>query len=306
MRVANLNGRAVIVVEDGAVDIAEASGLRFGPDPMAVLADWPEFAAWAGTVTSTGELPDAKPFGESELGAPVPHPAQVFALLTNYPAAAALPGMSVPKDLIVLTKFASSLTGPFAEISLHGPMIDYETSVVLVIGKGGLGIAAEDAWDHVAGIAIGQDLSDRTTMLLTPAPQQFSLAKSFPGAGPFGPYIVTPDEFADRDAIAFHATLEGPGINGVVTVQEASTAELIFGVPEIIARLSRTVKLLPGDLIFTGTPGGIGLARGMLLRPGLTLTSTLDGAGSTRNTFTSDLDPFPAPPPPPPGPPPTL
>jgi 2-keto-4-pentenoate hydratase/2-oxohepta-3-ene-1,7-dioic acid hydratase in catechol pathway len=256
-------------------------------------------------------------YAAADLGAPVPDPAQVFALMVNHPDATTLPGMGWPDDLIVVTKFPSSVVGPFAAVDLHGPMVDYETNVVVIIGPGGRGIPASDAWDAIAGVAVGQDLSDRAMMLHTPAPQQFSLAKSGAGFAPFGPAIVTIDELPDRDAITFSATVTGPsveglgvggsGAGGVLEVQRATTGELIFGIPEIIERLSRTVTLLPGDLVFTGTPGGIGLARGLLLRPGLTLTSTLhsatSGDASITTTFTSTLEPFPAPPPPP-GPPP--
>ncbi|MDL5351229.1 fumarylacetoacetate hydrolase family protein [Microbacterium sp. zg-YB36] len=171
-------------------------------------------------------------------------------------------------------------------------------------GRGGRrpwrsGHPADEAWDHVAGVCVGQDLSDRDRMLHASVPQQFSMAKSFAGAGPFGPYLVTPDEFDDPDDIPYSATLEGPGVDGVLTVQAASTGELVYGVPEVIARLSETVELLPGDLIFMGTPGGIGLARGQLLRPGVVLTSILDDVARMRTTFSSQLDPFPVPPPPP-------
>ncbi|MCR2783980.1 MULTISPECIES: fumarylacetoacetate hydrolase family protein [unclassified Microbacterium] len=295
MRVGNLGGRAVVIDGDRAVDVAVASDGRFGPDPMDVLAAWPDFASWAGSAT----LPAGEPFDETDLLAPVPRPAQVFTLMTNHPDGAALPGMSIPEELIVLTKFRSSLTGPFEDVSLGGPMVDYETAVVVAVGRGGRGIPADEAWDHVAGVCVGQDLSDRDRMLHASVPQQFSMAKSFAGAGPFGPYLVTPDEFDDPDDIPYSATLEGPGVDGVLTVQAASTGELVYGVPEVIARLSETVELLPGDLIFMGTPRGIGLARGQLLRPGVVLTSILDDVARMRTTFSSQLDPFPVPPPPP-------
>lgn len=283
MRLANIGGRAALVSEGRATDIAAASGGRFGPDPMSVFESWDEFVAWAGET----DLPTGETFAESELDIPVPRPAQAFALLVNYPEAASLPGMRIPEEPVAVAKFPSSLIAPFAEIELPSDSVDYETTLVLAIGRGGWRIPEAEAWDHIAGIAIGQDLSDREAMRTAPAPQQFGLAKSAPGFGPFGPYLVTPEEFEDRDTIGFRATLTAPGIEGETILQEGNSNDMVFAPPAIVSRLSQRVRLLPGDLVFTGTPGGIGLERGRLLRPGDVVTSTLDGIGSIRNAFRS-------------------
>ena len=121
-----------------------------------------------------------------------------------------------------------------------------------------------------------------------PAPQ-FSLGKSFPGFAPFGPAVVTLDEVADRDALGIRAVLEGPTADaqaqGAWTVQHGTTRDLIFSVPRIVADLSKVVTLRPGDLIFTGTPSGVGMGRGVYLAAGDVLTSEIDGLGSLRNEF---------------------
>ena len=279
MRIANVNGRASLVTEGGAVDIAVASDGNFGPDPMDVYERWSGVVAWAATAT----LPAGAPFEPADLEIPVPRPPQVLAIGVNYKDHAAEANIPAPDELIVFTKFRSSLAAPNAQVELPSDDVDYETEIVVVIGEGGHKIARADAWRHVAGIAVGQDYSERTVQRRPPVPQ-FSLGKSFPNFGPFGPYVVTPDEFADRDAILFRASLERPG-EETITLQEGNTDQLFFPIDETIHRLSQIVTLLPGDLIFTGTPAGVGLSRGILMRPGYRLTSTLDGVGSFTNEF---------------------
>jgi 2-keto-4-pentenoate hydratase/2-oxohepta-3-ene-1,7-dioic acid hydratase in catechol pathway len=139
-------------------------------------------------------------------------------------------------------------------------------------------VPAERAWGHVAGVSVGQDLSERTMQTSGPAPQ-YSLAKSFPGFGPIGPLLATPDEFDDADTIEL-----GCAINGE-QVQNGTTADMVFPVPEIIARLSRITPLLPGDVIFTGTPPGVGVGRvpQRFLSPGDELVTYMRGVGEMRH-----------------------
>jgi 2,4-diketo-3-deoxy-L-fuconate hydrolase len=283
MRIANLAGRAALVTDPGgtlAVYIATASDGRFGPDPMALYENWAAFTVWA----ASAPLDGATPFDDADLGIPVPRPRQVLAIGVNYKDHADEAGIPAPDELMVFTKFPSSLAAPNAVVELPSDDVDYETEIVVVIGEGGYRIPRDEAWAHVAGIAVGQDYSERTVQRRPPVPQ-FSMGKSFRNFGPFGPYVVTPDEFPDRESIRFSATLEGPGIDGTVTLQTGDTAQQFFGIAESIHRLSQIVTLLPGDIIFTGTPAGVGLSRGLLMRPGYRLTSTLDGFGSFTNEF---------------------
>jgi 2-keto-4-pentenoate hydratase/2-oxohepta-3-ene-1,7-dioic acid hydratase in catechol pathway len=260
--------------------VAEASGNRFGPDPQSLYENWEDFIAWA----EAADVSQVTDYSPRDLGVPVPRPPQVLAIGVNYKDHADEAGIPAPDDLVVFTKFLSSLGAPNTDVALPSEDVDYETEIVVVIGKRGHDIAKSDAWDHVAGIAIGQDYSERTVQRKGPV-AQFSLGKSFPNFGPFGPWITTPDEFPDRDSIKFHSTIEGEGVDGVETLQTGDTALQFFDVAESIHRLSKIVTLLPGDIIFTGTPANVGLSRGELLKPGQTLTSTLDGIGSMSNTF---------------------
>lgn len=280
MRLGNLAGRAVLIDGDTAVDVWEASDGGFGPDPGDVLKRWGAFRAWA----AQAETPAGVPFREEDLGIPVPSPRQVFAIGLNYRDHAAESGQPLPDHLVVFTKFASSLAAPFATVRLPADTVDYETELVVVIGVEASGIAPEEAWEHVAGVSIGQDLSERTMQLQPPTPQ-FSLAKSYAGFGPFGPAIVTVDELDDRDAIGIRSALTRAD-GSTQRLQDGNTRDLVFDVPGIVSGLSEVVTLYPGDLIFTGTPAGIGGPRGIFLRPGDTLVSEAVGVGTISNRFT--------------------
>ncbi|MTD57573.1 fumarylacetoacetate hydrolase family protein [Amycolatopsis pithecellobii] len=285
MRIANLSQRAVLITDSTtAVDIAEASAGRFGPSPRQVFEQWDAFTAWA----ETADLSGGKAFEPADLGAPVPDPQQVFAIGLNYRDHADEAQLAHPEHLVVFTKFASSLAGPNVTVELPSESVDYETELVVVIGRETHQADLETAAAAIAGYSVGQDYSDRGVQLRGPAPQ-FSLGKSFPHFGPFGPAVVTGDELDDPGKLRITAVLAGPsaGEAGTRTVQDGTTADLIFPVDRIISDLSQVVTLHPGDVIFTGTPAGVGQPRGLFLEPGDTLTSTIDGIGTMTNRFTS-------------------
>jgi 2-keto-4-pentenoate hydratase/2-oxohepta-3-ene-1,7-dioic acid hydratase in catechol pathway len=181
---------------------------------------------------------------------------------------------------MVFTKFPSCITGPVATVELPEGNVDWEIEVVAVVGRGGFRIPREEAWDSLAGVTLGQDLSERIAQLAPPSPQ-FSLGKSHPGFGPTGPVVVTTDELADKDDMSFESRI------GNEVIQHGRTSSLIFGIDVLVEHISATVPLLPGDLIFTGTPGGVGNRRTppRFLQPGETLVSRLDGVGEIRQQF---------------------
>lgn len=278
MKLANLNDRAHLVVGDSpptAVDVATASNGAFGPDLASIYADWAAFVEWA----SSADLGDGTPFANDELGAPSPNPKQVFAVGLNYAGHAAESGMALPEVPAVFTKFPASLGAPNADVVLSGPMVDWEVELVVVIGRTAAHVTAADAWDHIAGLCVGQDISDR--MVQFAAGAQFSLGKSFRSFGPTGPWLVTPDEFANPNDLGLGCSIDGE------TVQDDRTSDLIFDVPELIQRLSAIVDLWPGDLIFTGTPAGVGVTRqpARFLEAGQILESWIEGIGTIRNTI---------------------
>ena len=278
MRIGNLRGRAVLVTDRGAVDVAEASEGRFGPGPQALFDDWDGFVAWARRA-STDAAASAS-VDVLELGAPVPEPRQVFAIGLNYAEHAAEAGYPPDAMPVTFTKFPSCIVGPAAVVELPEGNVDWEIELVVVIGREAFHLDRENAWDHVAGLTIGQDLSERITQLQGSAPQ-FSLGKSFPGFGPTGPWLVTPDEFADRDDLAIACSLSGEGM------QSSRTSMMLYDVPELLVRLSAVCPLLPGDIIFSGTPAGIGNRRTpkRFIQPDDVLVSEIEGIGTLTTRF---------------------
>ena len=275
MRYANLAGRATLLTDGGAIDVARASDGRFPADPQAVFEHWAALREWAPAAPRDA----ARPFAEGDLGAPAPRPVQVFGIGLNYRDHAAESGMEPPGRPATFTKFPTCLTGPFATVALPSPMVDWEVELVVVIGARAHRVAAEAAWAHVAGLTVGQDLSERVVQWAGGG--QFSLGKSFPGFGPMGPWLVTPDALANPDDLELGCKL------GDEVLQRGRTSDMIFPVPQLIAELSGILPLLPGDVIFTGTPAGIGATRKppRFLQPGEVLHSWIEGIGSLRNTF---------------------
>jgi 2,4-diketo-3-deoxy-L-fuconate hydrolase len=272
MKIANANGRAVLVLEDEIADIAAASEGRFGPDPMALYEEWAGFVDFARSVSSgTG------PLVEADLRCPVPLPRQVFAIGLNYRSHAEESGMAIPEVPATFTKFPASLGGPFDDVDLVVETADWEVELVAVIGAGADRVPEAEAWDHVAGLTVGQDISDRHLQFAAGA--QFSLGKSRRGYGPMGPWVVTPEELPNPDDLALGCSIDGE------TVQDARSSDLIFGIPQLIAELSAVLPLLPGDILFTGTPSGVGFARqpARFLAEGQVIESWIEGIGTIRN-----------------------
>lgn len=278
MRVASLVNRAVLVVGHRTIDIATASQGRFGPDPQSLFDDWLAFDAWSrGFDPSNAE---SAPLDPSALGAPVPRPRQVFAIGINYAEHAAEAGYPPESLPVTFTKFPTCIVGPDHVVELPEGHVDWEVELVAVIGTEAFRVSRESAWDHIAGLTIGQDLSERLIQLEGKSPQ-FSLGKSFPGFGPTGPWLVTSDEVPNRDDLALSTTLSGQ------TVQSSRTSHLIYDIPELIARLSAICPLLPGDLIFTGTPAGVGnrMTPPRFIRPDDVLVSEIEGIGTLTTRF---------------------
>ena len=283
MRTANVGGRLSLIVNGTAVDVEKASNGEFSADPQAIYERWDEFRAWADRAT----LPNGDPFDEMELGSPAPSPGQLWAIGLNYREHAAESGFAVPpSEPPVFTKYNSCIVGPFADITLPpGGHTDWEVELVVVVGRHSYQVSVEDALAYLAGYAIGQDISERVLQFAA-TPPQFSLGKSFPGFGPIGPWLVTLDEFADPNDLELGCAIDGE------QVQIARTSKMIFSVPALISRLSATLPLLPGDVIFTGTPAGVGMGRTpqRWLTDGEVLVSHIEGIGDLRHRFVASRE----------------
>lgn len=272
-RLANINDRAALVDDINYYDIAEASDGALSSDPMDVIADVSGLHALGARL---GELQPSGSLDGVPLGPPIPRPRNSFAVGLNYQAHVAEAAMEAQEAPLVFAKFSSCIVGPDADIDLRCDAGDYEAEMVAVIGTGGRDISETDSWDHVAGVMVGQDISDRALQFAA-KPPHFDLGKSRDTYGPTGPYLVSTDLLVDRDALPIICDVNGE------RRQDGSTANLIFGVPELVAYISTIVTLAPGDLIFTGTPEGVGAAQLKFLAPGDVITTTIDGLGTLTN-----------------------
>ena len=254
------------VLEDATVKPLVATG---GDDVVGLIASEDTKPKFDGT---------AIPLSDVTLLAPLLHPPRIFGIGLNYREHAAESKMAVQAVPTVFMKLPSSICGPEADVVLpaNATQTDYEAELAVVIGKPGFRIKPEDWEQHVFGYTIVNDVSARDVQLAT---SQWTLGKSFPTFTPMGPVIVTREEIADPHALGIRLTLSGE------VMQNASTRDLIFRIPELIAYISSIVPLEAGDVISTGTPPGVGLGRTpqRWLRDGEEMIIEIDGIGSLRN-----------------------
>ena len=273
-KLANISGRASLVEDDNYYDLEVISDGEFNSNPSDALQNQNRMKQL------NGQLSKMEPTGvinDSELGPPVSSSANCYAVGLNYKNHAEESGLEIPDVPMIFTKHTSCLVGPCATIEMRSDAVDYEAELVAVIGKTGKDIKKEDAWDHVAGLCVGQDISDRGVQFSTKNLPQFNLGKSFDTFGPIGPFLVSPDELPNKDGLEIECL-----VNDEVR-QKDNTNDLIFDIPFIICYLSEIVTLNVGDVIFTGTPGGVGVMEGKFLKEGDILTTHIEGLGSLRN-----------------------
>ena len=207
----------------------------------------------------------------ARLGTPVAGTRQFIAIGLNYRRHAEESGLAIPEEPVVFTKALTSLAGPDDDVPMPEGSVatDWEIELGFVIGTVASKVPQERALAHVAGYCLANDISERDWQIKRNG--QWGKGKSFPGFGPIGPWLVTSDELPDPQSIAL--TLE---VNGTVR-QRSDTADMIFPVAEIVSYLSQFMTLLPGDVVITGTPEGVGLGMKppMFLKRGDLMT--LDG-----------------------------
>jgi 2-keto-4-pentenoate hydratase/2-oxohepta-3-ene-1,7-dioic acid hydratase in catechol pathway len=217
--------------------------------------------------------------------APVPDPRKIVCIGLNYRDHAAESGVPVPTEPILFSKYPTTLIGHGGQIVLPSASheVDYEAELVVVIGRKGRHISRERALEYVGGYAVGHDVSARDWQLNKPG-KQWMAGKTFDTFAPVGPELVTPDEVPDPQNLGIRLRLNGH------TMQDSSTSQLVFGVAELIAYLSQIFTLEPGDLIFTGTPPGVGMARKppVWLKPGDQVEVEIDRLGTLQNTVIAE------------------
>lgn len=279
MRIANVNGRPTILTGvDRGIDVESASNGKYGRDWRTLYENWGPFRDWAEGVDAKDEIR----FTRSQLGSPSPQPRQIVATGLNYRSHVAEAGFTQSEILPpTFTKFPSSLAGPDVEVAIPPDgKVDWEVELVLIIGKTADNVEVADAWQHIAGVTIGQDITERGMQFDGPH-VQWCLPKSFPNFSPVGPWLVTADELQDRNDLRMTCAIDG-GL-----VQDARTSGMIFAVDRLLSTVSETITLYPGDIMFTGTPDGVGMAQNpqRWLQPGEVLVSSIEDIGEMRQVF---------------------
>lgn len=278
LRLAAYQGRSHLVVSHtdstvNIVDLEKISDGKFTSDPMDAYSQWDQVRAFAASVKESGTQVQI-----SDLDSPAPRPRQLIAVGLNYRRHAIEFGLEIPKTPLVFAKFPSSIGAPYADVPMTHTNTDWEVELVVVVGSGGRNIKAEHAWQHIAAICVGQDISNRVEQFAT-NPPQFSMGKSFQNHSVFGPWVVDAQSIDNKDNLDLSCTVNG------VTKQSSKTGDMIFSVSEIIEFLSSILELFPGDVIYTGTPSGVGNSRKPqeFLKPGDVIISTLEHVGSITN-----------------------
>jgi 2-keto-4-pentenoate hydratase/2-oxohepta-3-ene-1,7-dioic acid hydratase in catechol pathway len=220
------------------------------------------------------------PAADARLRPPVPDPPKVLCIGLNYRDHAVEGGKAIPIEPVLFGKFSNALIAPGEPIRLPAVSrkVDYEAELVVVIGKRGRDVTAADAMQYVAGYTVGHDVSARDWQFRGEE-KQWIIGKTFDTFGPTGPHLVTADEVPDPHALPIRLRLNGK------VMQDSNTREFIFQVPQLIQYLSQVMTLEPGDLIFTGTPPGVGAARKppVFLKPGDEVEVEIEGVGLLRN-----------------------
>ena len=270
-RLGNLDGRAVLIDGENWHDLAAASNGSFSGDPMEAVRRHAELH----TIQLNSRSPEGA-VASAVFGPPVPCPRSVFAIGLNYAGHAGEADMDLPESPLVFTKFPSCLAGATDNVELNSDFADYEAELVVVIGTAGRSISPNNAWNHVMGLTVGQDISDRALQFAA-KPPHFDLGKSRDTYGPCGPAVVSTDLIAEPSNLRITCDINGE------RRQSGNTGQLIFDVPTLISYLSEILTLEVGDLIFTGTPEGIGASSGEFLAPGDVIETSIEGLGKLRN-----------------------
>ncbi|MGE0045540.1 MAG: fumarylacetoacetate hydrolase family protein [Hyphomonadaceae bacterium] len=252
----------------GIVEGEEIAEAKFSGSMIDLIARWDEAKSTLGG-GARHKLSGVR------LLAPIPRPGKIFAIGLNYVDHIAESKVETPANQVWFTKAATAINGPHdpIEIAKAGPFVDYEVELVAVIGKRGRNVARADAATHVFGYCVGNDVTERAWQHRTP---QWSLGKSFDTHAPIGPWITTADEIGDPHTLGLRCFVNGE------KRQDSNTQHLVFNVWDQIEHLSQAMTLEPGDLIFTGTPGGVGAAMDprRFLKPGDVVRCEIDKLGA--------------------------
>ena len=277
---ANINNRSALVQGEAFFDLSTITNGDVSSDPMKAIQNSDLLHHYA---TQLDDYESSGLIAEANVSAPIPQPRNSFGVGLNYQLHVEEAASKTPNTPMVFTKFPSRICGPTDAVIMRSDECDYEGEFLVVIGKDGKDIPDEEAWSHVLGLSVGQDFSDRGIQYKD-QPAQFNLGKSFDTFGPTGPYLVSTDSFADPNDLQIVTT-----VNGEVR-QNDRTSNMIFDIPTLISYISSITSLAAADIIFSGTPEGVGFRNGSFLKDGDIVETTIEGIGTMRNRCVRGTD----------------
>jgi 2-keto-4-pentenoate hydratase/2-oxohepta-3-ene-1,7-dioic acid hydratase in catechol pathway len=270
--------RAAALQGDNYVDL-HATNPAFPTSVRELLEQGPS-ALKAAAEAARGSNAVKRPAAGTKLLAPVPDPHKIICIGLNYKDHAAEGGVPIPREPVLFSKYATALIGHGENIVLPAvsKKVDYEAELVIVVGKRGRHLKAETAAEYAAGYTVGHDVSARDWQLEKDG-KQWMVGKTFDTFAPCGPHLVTADEVPNPHALPIRLRLNG------TTMQNSNTQQMVFGVGYLLAYLSQVFTLEPGDLIYTGTPPGVGFARKppVFLKHGDVVEVEIEGLGVLHN-----------------------
>ena len=270
---ANINDRSALVQGKAFFDLSTITNGAVSSDPMKAIQNSDLLHHYA---TQLDDYESSGLIEEAIVCAPIPRPRNSFGVGLNYQLHVEEAASKTPNTPMVFTKFPSCISGPTDDVIMRSDECDYEGELLVVIGKDGKDIAKEEAWSHILGLSVGQDFSDRGVQYKD-QPAQFNLGKSFDTFGPTGPYLVSTDSFTDPSDLEIVTT-----VNGEIR-QSDRTSNMIFDIPTLVSYISSITALSVGDIIFSGTPEGVGFRNGSFLKDGDIVETTIEGIGTMRN-----------------------
>ena len=277
---ANINDRSALVQGKAFFDLSTITNGAVSSDPMKAIQNSDLLHHYA---TQLDDYESSGLIVEANVSAPIPRPRNSFGVGLNYQLHVEEAASKTPNTPMVFTKFPSCISGPTDDVIMRSDECDYEGELLVVIGKDGKDIAKKEAWSHILGLSVGQDFSDRGVQYKD-QPAQFNLGKSFDTFGPTGPHLVSTDSFTDPGDLEISTS-----VNGEVR-QRDRTSNMIFDIPTLIAYISSVTALTVGDIIFSGTPEGVGFRNGSFLKDGDIVETTIEGIGTMRNRCVRGTD----------------
>ena len=277
---ANINYRSALVQGEAFFDLATITNGAVSSDAMEAIQNTDLLHHYA---TQLDDYESSGLIVEANVSAPIPRPRNSFGVGLNYQLHVEEAASKTPNTPMVFTKFPSCISGPTDDVIMRSDECDYEGELLVVIGKDGKDIAKKEAWSHILGLSVGQDFSDRGVQYKD-QPAQFNLGKSFDTFGPTGPHLVSTDSFTDPSDLEISTS-----VNGEVR-QRDRTSNMIFDIPTLISYISSVTALTVGDIIFSGTPEGVGFRNGSFLKDGDIVETTIEGIGTMRNRCVRGTD----------------